>query len=566
MFNYSLDSINLIHLSKVTVNENKLKITYYFDGKIDAQTFADASEYEDAVAALEDAGFLLIDDTYYNKDRLSILTPNGKNARFDFVGNVIINKTYEDVDDVEDVVAAIEPQFIEIDSKWYQGKQIHVAKLDPITLTITYDYLGMDSFPVTYEDQSAYEAAVEKLANIDQGGSGPSTKKVATPKFTPSAGGVPSGTTVTITCSTSGATIHYTTDGTTPDTSSPTYSSPIAITAETTIKAIGVKEGMDNSNVGSAHYTVVLPKVANPVFNPSAGEVTSGTEVTITCATAGATIYYTTDGSTPTEDSTEYTAPITVTAAVTIKAIGVATDYQDSSVVTAAYTIGIPTAAAPTFTPAAGEVSKGTTVALATTTPGGEIHYTTNGSTPTASSPVYSDPIVINANTTIKALTVAEGYRNSSVATAAYTVPAVTLYRYIGLYNMVDDGEGDIDPAYQLTADDASTLITGLSWFEDNVYNEEAGESIKLVANTKSWGTQNAEKKMESNAQATVCYQVVYAYPKSLGELTKITNATFDTTGSYTHVTMTFDGEEYYVYFLTDPSGGPNEEVSLSFN
>jgi hypothetical protein len=375
MFNYSLDSINLIHLSKVTCNELKKKITYYFDGKIDAQTFADASEYEDAVAALEDAGFLLIDDTYYNKDRLSILTPNGKNARFDFIGNVIINKTYEDVADVEDVVAAIESQFIEIDGKWYQGKQIHVAKLDPIALTITYDYLGSDVFPVTYEDQAAYEAAVEKLANIDQGGgSGPSTKKVATPKFTPSAGGVPSGTTVTITCSTEGATIHYTTDGTAPTASSPTYSSPIAITAETTIKAIGVKEGMDNSNVGSAHYTVVLPKVANPVFTPSAGEVTSGTEVTISCATSGATIYYTTDGSTPTEDSTEYTAPIAVTAAVTIKAIAVATDYQDSSVVTAAYTIGVPTAAAPTFVPNGGEVSKGSTVTLSTTTPGGVIH------------------------------------------------------------------------------------------------------------------------------------------------------------------------------------------------
>ena len=51
MFKYTLDYINLIHLSKVTVNEKKLKITYYFDGKIEAQTFASQSDFDDAVAA-----------------------------------------------------------------------------------------------------------------------------------------------------------------------------------------------------------------------------------------------------------------------------------------------------------------------------------------------------------------------------------------------------------------------------------------------------------------------------------------------------------------------------------
>lgn len=565
MFNYSLDSINLIHLSKVSVNDIKKKITYYLDGKIDAQTFADSSEYDDAVAALEDAGFLLIGDTYYNKDRLSIFTPNGVNARFDFIGNVVINKTYTDASEVEDVISAIEPQFIEINGKWYQGKQIHVAKLDPITLTIIYDYLGSDVFPVTYEDQSAYEAAVEKLANIDQGGgSGPSTKKVATPRFSPAAGGVPSGTTVTITCSTEGATIHYTTDGTAPTASSPTYSSPIAITAETTIKAIGVKTGMDNSAVASAHYTVVLPKVANPTFTPSAGEVLSGTTVTISCATTGADIYYTTDGSTPSAESTKYTTPIEITTATTIKAIGIAADYQDSSVVTAAYTIGQPTAEAPTFVPNGGEVSKGSTVTLSTTTPGGVIHYTTNGSTPTASSPVYEDPIVINANTTIKALTIADGYKNSSVVTKNFTVPAVTLYRYIGLYNMVDDGEGDVDPAYKLTTANISTMIPNIAWIEANVYNE--ADTVKQTANTKSWGTSSAEKTFTSNAQAEVGYQVVYAYPAELGELTSITNNGQPAISGFSHATLTFDGVDYLVYFLTTPSGREGQTVLLSFN
>lgn len=566
MIKYVKDYTALIHVTKANVNASKQKIVYYFDGKIETVTFADSSEFDDAVAALD--GFLVIGTVYYNKNRLSIATQTGAVVTYDFLGNVTINHQYDDVSEADSAIAELEDSFVEINGKWYNGVQLVVANTNPSSFEITYDF-GGEQIKVAYADSTEFDDAIAKLENISGmpgGGGGSGTKKVATPRFSPAAGGVPSGTTVTITCATEGAVIHYTTDGTAPTASSPTYSSPIAITADTTIKAIAVKTGMDNSSVASASYTIVLPKVANPTFTPSAGEVLSGTTVTITCATAGADIYYTTDGSTPSDESTKYTAPIEITAATTIKAIGIATDYQDSSVVTAAYTIGQPTAEAPTFVPNGGEVSKGSTVTLSTTTPGGVIHYTTDGSTPTASSPVYEDPIAINANTTIKALTIADGYKNSSVVTKNFTVPAVTLYRYIGMYNMVDDGEGDVDPAYQLTSANASTLITGLSWFEENVYNAASGEASKLTATTRAWGTPSSEKPMTSNAQAEVGYQIVYAYPKSLGELTKVTNAGFDSTNSYTHVTMTFDGEEYYVYFLTDPSGRPSQTATLSFS
>ncbi|MDY3759015.1 MAG: chitobiase/beta-hexosaminidase C-terminal domain-containing protein, partial [Treponema sp.] len=82
--------------------------------------------------------------------------------------------------------------------------------------------------------------------------------------------------------------------------------------------------------------------VASPEFSVESGEIDSGTEVTITCATEGAKIYYTTDGSEPTASSTEYTAAISVTAAVTLKAIAVKDGMNDSAVASASYSI-IPT-------------------------------------------------------------------------------------------------------------------------------------------------------------------------------------------------------------------------------
>jgi len=53
--------------------------------------------------------------------------------------------------------------------------------------------------------------------------------------------------------------------------------------------------------------------VSRPTLSPNSGAYVTSVEVTILCATAGAAIYYTTDGSIPTEASTQYTVPFTLT-------------------------------------------------------------------------------------------------------------------------------------------------------------------------------------------------------------------------------------------------------------
>ena len=79
--------------------------------------------------------------------------------------------------------------------------------------------------------------------------------KVATPTFSPAEYGEGATVDVTLACSTAGATIHYTTDGSTPTAESSTYSSAITLSATTTIKAIAVKDGMTTSDIASKTYT-----------------------------------------------------------------------------------------------------------------------------------------------------------------------------------------------------------------------------------------------------------------------------------------------------------------------
>ena len=177
---------------------------------------------------------------------------------------------------------------------------------------------------------------------------------VATPAFSVASGAVDSGTSVTISCATDGAEIYYTTDGTEPTAESTEYTAAISITEAVTLKAIAVKDGMNDSAVSSASYTI-KGTVATPAFSVASGAVDSGTEVTISCATEGVKIYYTTDGSEPTASSTEYTGAISITEAVTLKAIAVKDGMNDSAVASVSYTIK-ETVATPAFSVESGAV------------------------------------------------------------------------------------------------------------------------------------------------------------------------------------------------------------------
>lgn len=168
-------------------------------------------------------------------------------------------------------------------------------------------------------------------------------------------------------------------------------------------------------------FVLTSGTVATPTFTPAQGTYSTAQSVTISDATAGATIYYTTDGTAPTTSSTVYSGAISVKSTETIEAMAAATGLSDSAVASATYTI-VPAAATPTFSPAAGTYTSVQSVKISETTTGATIYYTTDGTAPTTSSNVYSGAITVNATETIEAIAAATGFSNSAVASAAYTI------------------------------------------------------------------------------------------------------------------------------------------------
>jgi hypothetical protein len=252
---------------------------------------------------------------------------------------------------------------------------------------------------------------------------------VSTPQFSPQGGTYPTDQLVTITCSTPGSVIHYTTDGTTPTASSPTYSTPIAVAGyltSITIKAYATASGMADSTVSSAGYKIVYTtQVAAPQLSPAGGTYTTDQSVTITCSTGGATIHYTTDGTTPTTSSPTYSAPIAVASTgtvMTIKAYAVESQMIDSTVDSATYTISYPPVDTPQFSVGTGSYMAAQIVTITCSTGGATIRYTTDGTTPSETAgTVYSTSLNISSNTTLKAIAYESAMSDSPVVSATYT-------------------------------------------------------------------------------------------------------------------------------------------------
>jgi pullulanase len=305
-----------------------------------------------------------------------------------------------------------------VQGEWSISVQGQAANIDPATYAPLTGYTTYVSGAFTETvTASALVTVTETLT----------TQEVVTPVlFSTASGTYSSEVSLTLSCDTPGVDIYYSTDGTAP---SSLYSSAITITAgqTKTVKAYASSASITSDSItGERTYSVDAGTTSTPAITPGSGTYSSDQSVTISCADAGATIYYTLDGSDPTTASAVYSDAITVSGdgtVMTVKAVAKEGVKLLSSVASTTYTIDYPQTVNPVITPASGTYTSDQLIMATCGTPGASVYYTTDGTTPDSSSTVCSSPFTLPEGTfTVKAVAMAPGYSDSLITSEVYTI------------------------------------------------------------------------------------------------------------------------------------------------
>jgi PKD repeat protein len=199
--------------------------------------------------------------------------------------------------------------------------------------------------PITIEDTTTIKAYAGKDGQVPSDvvvGQYNISKNYA-PTFNPAPGDYNNLINVAINSIEENAVIYYTIDGTNPKVGDAlVYTSPITTTDTTTINAYAKKDGLDPTEVVIGQYNVVPApiKVSTPIFSPAPGNYPEQVDVTISCITEDATIYYTTDGTNPKTGNAElYSSPVAIEDTTTLKAYARKTGDWSSDIVVGKYNV-----------------------------------------------------------------------------------------------------------------------------------------------------------------------------------------------------------------------------------
>ncbi len=150
---------------------------------------------------------------------------------------------------------------------------------------------------------------------------------------------------------------------------------------------------------GSSLLLNYEPQVQTPIVLPAGGSFIKEAEVEVTSLTSNSTVYYTTDGSIPDDNSTEYTGPITLTDTTVLSVIAYAPDLKPSSVVS--HVFNVTPVGKPEFSPSpVVKYPDSVTVTISVVPEDAVIRYSTDGSEPTT---IYQGPIFLDDDAVIKA-------------------------------------------------------------------------------------------------------------------------------------------------------------------
>ena len=214
---------------------------------------------------------------------------------------------------------------------------------------------------------------------------------------------------LTLSCTDADAEIHYTTDGNAPTSESALYSEPLTLREDCTVRFFAMRENFNDSEANSYVFVYAEHQVATPVLNYDRENLL----ITISTTTEGAEIRYTIDGSVPTaETGTIYTEPIAVVGNHTFTARAFLSTLFDSSAAT--YTVDDQTVP----TPIASFADKHLT--LSCSDPEARIHYTIDGSEPTPESALYSEPLALTEDCTVRFIGVRESFNDSEPDSFAF--------------------------------------------------------------------------------------------------------------------------------------------------
>lgn len=180
------------------------------------------------------------------------------------------------------------------------------------------------------------------------------------------------------------------------------------------------------SSSSPAPQQPIQATVETPTALPAGGAVKSGTQVALTSTTASAEVYYTTDLSEPTNSSTRYTGPITITSNTTIKAVAIKTGSKNSPVARFEYTVKMPILLPDSIQPMTeGELYTGSVAKLSGGT-GAVTYAVTDGALPEG---LTLNPITGEITGIIS---VSGGYDFTISATDSATPPATETKQYTG--------------------------------------------------------------------------------------------------------------------------------------